>query len=41
MFVQAGEHDALTVLGLLDWAKARWRDTQIYDYEADPELDTS
>ena len=41
MFVQAGKHNALIILGLLDWAKARWRDTQIYDYEEDQELDTS
>lgn len=38
MFVQAGPHDALQILGLLDWAKSRWRDTQICDYEADPDL---
>lgn len=41
MFVQAGKHDNLKTLGLLDWAKARWRETQIMDYEADPDLDVS
>jgi hypothetical protein len=35
MFVQAGIHDPLKTLGLLDWAKARWRETQIVDYESD------
>ncbi len=36
MFVQAGEHDSLKTLGLLDWAKSRWRETQVMDYEDDP-----
>lgn len=35
MFVQAGFHDPIRILGLIDWAKARWRETQIMDYEVD------
>lgn len=41
MFVQAGSKDVLRTLGLLDWARARWRETQITDFESSPELDLS
>jgi len=39
IFVQAGEHDPVKLLGLLDWAKARWREEQVVtwmdeDYDA-------
>jgi hypothetical protein len=37
MFVQAGSKDVLRTLGLLDWATARWRETQITDFESEPE----
>lgn len=39
MFVQAGSKDVLRTLGLLDWATARWRETQITDFESSPDLD--
>lgn len=41
MFVQAGSNDVLRTLGLLDWATARWRETQIMDIESEPDLDLS
>jgi len=41
MFVQAGPSDPLKTLGLLEWASARWRETQIMDYESDLGPDTS
>jgi len=33
MFVNAGEHDPMKTLGLLDWAKARWREVAILTYD--------
>jgi len=33
MFVEAGEREPLQTLGLLDWAKARWRELSIATYE--------
>jgi len=39
IFVQAGKHDPVKILGLLDWAKARWREEEVVtwmdeDYDA-------
>ncbi len=34
-FVQAGEYDPVRTLGLLEWAKTRWLDTEIITYFED------
>ena len=35
MFVQVGVNEPLKTLGLLEWAKARWVETALMDYEDD------
>lgn len=35
LFIQVGVHDPLKTLGLLEWAKARWLQTTLINYEDD------
>ena len=35
--LHAGDRDAARTLGLMDWAKSKWREDHFYGYPTDPE----